>query len=74
MATRRKPAVAEVRDEPAPELIPLPEAARRCRVSDRTFRRYISTGLINATRIGPRLLMIDPRELAKLYQPVGSGS
>lgn len=55
-------------------LIPLPEAARRCNLSDRSLRRRIADGTIDAVRVGPRLLMLDPAELDKLLSPVGGGA
>jgi excisionase family DNA binding protein len=62
------------RERRHPELIGLPEAADRCHVHYRTFRRWIAEGRINAIRIGPRLIMVDSAELDKLVQPVGGSA
>ena len=59
---------------PLPVLIGLQEAADRCGVSYRTFRRWISEGRINAVRVGPRLLKVSADDLEALFQPVGGGA
>ena len=47
-------------------LISLAEAADRIDVSTRTLRRYIAAGRLTGYRVGPRLIKIDPTELAQL--------
>ena len=48
------------------DLISLAEAADRIDVSTRTLRRYIAAGRLTGYRVGPRLIKIDPTELAQL--------
>lgn len=62
-----------LRERRHPELIGLQEAADYCDVSYRTIRRWISTGRLNAVRVGPRLLKVNRSEVAGLSQPVGGG-
>lgn len=71
MATRTKPKLSLAA---MGGLISLSEGARRVGVSDRTLRRRIAEGAVNAVRVGPRLVMIDPAELDKLLSPVGGGA
>ena len=47
-------------------MISLAEAADRLDVSARTLRRYIAAGRLTGYRVGPRLIKIDPTELAQL--------
>ena len=47
-------------------MISLAEAADRIDVSTRTLRRYIAAGRLTGYRVGPRLIKIDPTELAQL--------
>jgi len=58
-----KTATPNRRQRRHPELIGLPEAADRCGVHYRTFRRWVRDGRIPATRIGPKLLKVDARDL-----------
>lgn len=51
------------RERRHPELIGLPEAADRCNVHYRTFRRWIAEGRIRAIRVGPKLLKVDIADL-----------
>jgi excisionase family DNA binding protein len=71
MSATRKPINRRERPE---LLIGLPEAAARCGVHYRTLRRWVAEGRIDAVRVGPRLIMIDPAELDKLVQPVGGNA
>ena len=41
------------------------EIAERFNISTRTVRRYISRGYLTAHRIGPKMLRIDPAEVAR---------
>lgn len=55
------------------ELIPLAEAARRMRVSDKTIRRWIKSGRVAAYRRGESPhgpLFIDPADLDAQLTPV----
>jgi len=70
--SRRAPANRQERRHP--ELIGLPEAAERCGVHYRTVRRWINAGLIDAVRIGPKLLRVDAADLARLMEPTGGGA
>jgi excisionase family DNA binding protein len=73
--SRRAPANRQDRRHTKlPELIGLPEAAERCGVHYRTVRRWINAGLIDAVRIGPKLLRVDAADLAKLMEPTGGGA
>ncbi|WP_373234863.1 excisionase family DNA-binding protein [Mycobacterium marinum] len=62
------------RERRQPELIGLQEAASRCDVDYRTIRRWIAAGRLNAVRVGPRLLKVDPADLEALFHPVGGGA
>ncbi|MDC9015121.1 excisionase family DNA-binding protein [Mycobacterium marinum] len=68
----RKP--ANRRERRHPELIGVPEAAARCGVHYRTFRRWIAEGRIKAVRVGPRLLKIDASDLPVLLAPTGGAA
>jgi len=46
------------------------EAADRKKVSTKTIRRYISSGLIEAERIGPRLIRVNLSSLDRLGRPL----
>lgn len=44
-------------------------------VDPRTVRRWIAAGRISAVRVGPRLIRLDPDDVAdKLFGPVGGGA
>lgn len=42
------------------------EAAGRLRVSERTVRRYITAGLLDGVRVGPRLVKVTERSVDRL--------
>jgi excisionase family DNA binding protein len=42
------------------------EAAARLRVSERTVRRYITAGLLDGVRVGPRLVKVTERSVDRL--------
>jgi excisionase family DNA binding protein len=46
------------------------EAADRLAVSEKSIRRWVSSGRLRAYRTGPRLLRIDPADLDALSLPV----
>lgn len=50
-------------------LISVTAAADRLGVSGQTIRRLIAAGTLPATRIGTKLLRIDPVEVERLAQP-----
>lgn len=50
-------------------LISVTQAADRLGVSGQTIRRLIAAGALPATRIGTKLLRIDPAEVERLAQP-----
>ena len=62
------------RERRHPELIGLQQAADRCGVSYRTVRRWVADGRLNAVRVGPRLLKVNPEHVEALLQPVGGGA
>lgn len=51
--------------------ISIQEAADMLGFCDRTIRRYISTGLLKAHRVGPRVIRLDLNEVKGLLAPVG---
>jgi excisionase family DNA binding protein len=53
-----------------PEWGTIQDAADRMKVSTKTIRRYISTGLIAADRFGPRLIRIDLTTLVNAARPL----
>ena len=59
----------------AKKKISMVEAAETYGVSIRTIRRYIADGRITAYRVGPRVIRLDPDQVAKelLGTPVGAG-
>lgn len=46
------------------------QAADSLKVSTKTIRRYISQGLIQAERFGPRLIRVDLASLDRLGRPL----
>ena len=60
--------------ESASALIRTTKAAKRARVSPETLRRYVAAGLVPAVRIGPKLLMFDPKEIDKLARHIDNAS
>lgn len=52
-------------------MISVAEAARRAGVHPRTMRRWVAEGKITGYRIGPRLLRVNPADVAHLLTPVG---
>lgn len=44
-------------------LVSIQEAAEELQVSPRSVRRYISSGLLKAKRVGPRLIRVDAASL-----------
>lgn len=52
--------------QPAAPLVSVAEAAGYLNVNPCTVRRMIARGALKATRIGPRVLRIDPTDLSAL--------
>jgi excisionase family DNA binding protein len=50
------------------------DIAARYGVSQRTVRRWIARGLIEAYRVGPRLLRVDPDEVDALLRKIPAGA
>ncbi|MGV0875435.1 helix-turn-helix domain-containing protein [Mycolicibacterium sp. XJ879] len=48
------------------------QAANWLGVDQKTIRRYIASGLLKASRVGPRLIRIDRESLLKLGKPIGN--
>ena len=55
-----------------PELITIRAAAEQLKTSERSIRRYISSGLLTGVRVGPRLIRVHAESVEKLTQPVGA--
>jgi excisionase family DNA binding protein len=51
----------------------LADAAARTAVSTRTLRRWIAEGRLEAYRIGPRLVRLDPESVDRLMKPTHDG-
>ncbi|ORA17415.1 helix-turn-helix domain-containing protein [Mycobacterium arosiense ATCC BAA-1401 = DSM 45069] len=47
------------------------QSAEYLGVDPKTIRRWISSGLIRAQRVGPRLIRVDRESLLELARPVG---
>ena len=58
-------------DAPAAEWGTLQEAAARRTVSVRTMRRYITQGLVQAERFGPRLIRVNLTSLNTAGRALG---
>jgi excisionase family DNA binding protein len=56
------------------ELLSLRAAGRYCDVDERTIRRWISAGHLNALRVGPRLIKVEVAELDRIMRPAGGGA
>jgi excisionase family DNA binding protein len=54
--------------------VSMQQAADDFNVSTRTIRRYIASGRLRASRMGPRVIRIDVDDLATLFKPVGGGA
>ena len=46
------------------------DAAASQRVSERTIRRWIASGLLPAVRVGPTLIRIDSDDLIRIARPI----
>lgn len=53
--------------------ITMQEAADTYGVSTRTIRRYIAAGTLTAYRVGPRMIRLDPEQVARQLcgEPIG---
>lgn len=71
MSAKSRP---NTRDRRRPELISLQGFGGCCDVDERTVRRWIAEGRINAFRVGARLIKIDVAELDKVMRPVGGNA
>jgi excisionase family DNA binding protein len=49
----------------SPQLLTVPEVAKRLRVSEKTVRRRIKSGHLKATRVGPRSVRVAEPDLAR---------
>lgn len=56
---------------PDPDYLTPAEVAARARVTRRTVYSWITTGVLDARRVGPRRLLIASDQLDKAGQPVG---
>lgn len=48
----------------------LTDVSRDYGISERTLRRYIAEGVLPAYRLGPRLIRIDPDDVAALFERI----
>lgn len=55
---------------PAPDWITLREAAERLQISEKSTRRWIAEGRLQAVRIGPRMIRVDAASIAALGKPL----
>lgn len=55
-----------------PSTLTIAEAASAYGVSPKTMRRYIAAGRLPAVRVGPRLLRVDPDDVAALARPLAT--
>jgi len=55
---------------PGPRWATVKEAAKHVGLSTRTIRRYIATGRLAASRLGPRRIEVDLNEVDKLRKPI----
>ena len=53
-----------------PQWVTVQEAAETYGLSTKTIRRYITQGLIEANRFGPRLIRVNLTSLSKLGKPL----
>lgn len=53
-----------------PDPLTISEAAAHARVSRRTVERWIHSGVLPATRFGPRLVRIAADDLAHVGRPI----
>lgn len=54
----------------APRWARVTQAAEYSGIPARTLRRWIRTGVLPATRVGPRTIEVDLNEVDKLRRPV----
>jgi excisionase family DNA binding protein len=55
-------------------LVSVQIGAEETGLSEKTLRRYISTGRIHGYRLGPKLIRIDLTELDALLRPIPSAT
>ena len=56
------------------DLITINEAAEACRLSTKTIRRHIASGVLPAYRIGPRAVRLKRRDLDAVMRPIPSAT
>jgi excisionase family DNA binding protein len=57
-----------------PKWAPVQQTATYLGVDERTVRRYIASGRLDARRIGPRLIRVDRDSVEKMMRPVGGAA
>lgn len=57
-----------------PRLISIADAAELRGVCPKTIRRWVAAGILPAYRTGPRLVRIDPADLARLDRRLPTAS
>jgi len=61
-------------NHPAKNLGSIKETADAHRVSERTVRRWISSGLVTGYRVGPRLIRVDLNEVDAMLRRIPTAS
>lgn len=54
------------------KLVSITEAAGMLGVHPRTIRRYVASGVVAASKVGPRTIRIDIDDLASALHPIPS--
>jgi len=57
-------------EQPAAPWVTVADAARRLSISEKTIRRWITLGQLETSRVGARMIRINPADLDKLITPV----
>lgn len=61
-------------DPPPANLRRISEAVSGKPVTARTVRRWVASGRVRGYRVGPRLIMVDPAEVAETIRPIRCGT
>ena len=69
---RRKPLQPTSPDAATPAAYTMNGVAEQLGVSRETVRRMIARGELRAYKVGPKLVRIDPADVAKVMRPIGT--